>query len=75
MDADNNDLLLAPHVGQGWLENEPSINTTRRLGVAEEKWFHIFAQVVACSILFLLIFGMNATVKIKQTLTLTLTCY
>lgn len=44
-----------------------SINTTRHLGTAaESEWFHILAQIVSSTLLFILIFGMSATVDVRH---------
>lgn len=34
--------------------------------IAESEWFHIVAQIVSCALLFILIFGMSATVDIHH---------
>ena len=51
-----------------WHEGEESsIYTTRQLGaVAESQWFNILAQVISNILLFILVFGMSATVDVKH---------
>mmetsp|Transcript_18364 Transcript_18364/g.39708 ORF Transcript_18364/g.39708 Transcript_18364/m.39708 type:complete len:515 (-) Transcript_18364:16-1560(-) len=55
--------------GDPWrlLESASSINSTRRLDtVAESEWFHILAQIISSLLLFILIFGMSATVDVQH---------
>ncbi|KAL7540803.1 hypothetical protein ACHAXR_010391 [Thalassiosira sp. AJA248-18] len=41
--------------------------TPRRLEtVAESEWFHILAQIISSTLLFILIFGMSATVDVRH---------
>jgi len=58
-----------PHTGlDRWHEGEESaMYTTRRLGaVAESQWFNVLAQVISNTLLFILVFGMSATVDVKH---------
>eukprot|EP00584_Thalassiosira_punctigera_P027498 CAMPEP_0172579422 /NCGR_PEP_ID=MMETSP1067-20121228/139239_1 /TAXON_ID=265564 ORGANISM="Thalassiosira punctigera, Strain Tpunct2005C2" /NCGR_SAMPLE_ID=MMETSP1067 /ASSEMBLY_ACC=CAM_ASM_000444 /LENGTH=380 /DNA_ID=CAMNT_0013372141 /DNA_START=243 /DNA_END=1382 /DNA_ORIENTATION=- len=58
MDSVGKELLVA---GVG------SIHTPRQLGtVAESEWFHILAQIISATLLFILIFGMSATVDVQH---------
>ncbi|KAL3826853.1 hypothetical protein ACHAXA_005695 [Cyclostephanos tholiformis] len=46
---------------------EPSVDETRRLvRVAESQWFNALAQVIGHILLFVLVFGMSATVDVKH---------
>mmetsp|Transcript_6314 Transcript_6314/g.15704 ORF Transcript_6314/g.15704 Transcript_6314/m.15704 type:complete len:509 (-) Transcript_6314:40-1566(-) len=48
-----------------WHERSSYIRTTRQLeSVAESEWFHILAQIISSTLLFILIFGMSATVDV-----------
>ncbi|KAL3772176.1 hypothetical protein ACHAW5_003247 [Stephanodiscus triporus] len=51
-----------------WHEGEESsMYTTRQLGaVAESQWFNILAQIISNTLLFILVFGMSATVDVKH---------
>lgn len=43
------------------------VNTQRHLvTVAESEWFHILAQIISSTLLFILIFGMSATVDVTH---------
>ena len=58
-----------PHTGlDRWPEGEESaMYSTRRLGaVAESHWFNVLAQVISNTLLFILVFGMSATVDVKH---------
>ena len=58
-----------PHTGlDRWHEGEElAMYTTRRLGaVAESQWFNVLAQVISNTLLFILVFGMSATVDVKH---------
>mmetsp|Transcript_17156 Transcript_17156/g.30819 ORF Transcript_17156/g.30819 Transcript_17156/m.30819 type:complete len:489 (+) Transcript_17156:250-1716(+) len=61
MDSDGRNSFLARPDPTG------SINTPRHLeNVAESEWFQILAQIISATLLFILIFGMSATVDIQH---------
>mmetsp|Transcript_38127 Transcript_38127/g.80255 ORF Transcript_38127/g.80255 Transcript_38127/m.80255 type:complete len:516 (+) Transcript_38127:380-1927(+) len=53
-------LFSSPHTGSTTMTITPSRHLAST--VAESEWFHIFAQIISSGLLFVLIFGMSATV-------------
>ena len=67
MESDSR-ILYSPDTGL--IDDEqPEDNETlsrRMASVAESEWFAILAQIISSTLLFILIFGMSATVDVQH---------
>ena len=66
MESDSR-ILYSPDTGLSDEQLEDNETLSRRMAsVAESEWFAILAQIISSTLLFILIFGMSATVDVQH---------
>ena len=66
MDSDSR-ILYSPDTGLRDEQLEDNETLSRRMAsVAESEWFAILARIISYTLLFILIFGMSATVDVQH---------
>ena len=60
-------ILYSPDTGVNEEQSHDNETLSRRMAsVAESEWFAILAQIISSTLLFILIFGMSATVDVQH---------